>query len=452
MLHKLFFLAALIGLLNASIICDVNLGQTIRPGDCEWAFDILIAKLYLSDPLTSVFGGAQRTFTLDSGDPRYSMPQGSSFGTCGLGIDIAPTTSASTTWTEIALRIQSLTSRCPRQGLGGTAAFGQFTVMIVETGQGMRNLIGTCMSPSPARPLPLLWQMRERLCGFQYLAPFLIMPDRSYLPAPPAIFPTGLAIDSRAWPPYRVRGQWIWNANVWSPVLRNTLNQAGASAAWILMTGGGPQSSGSVHMAPFSRIIPQIMGATWIWQQTNHLPRQFYGAWGSHAFAWIPLIGDLTNVQHYINTYDWLLVVTGDHDPGVTMPAGQSQTRAAALGNTSSNQSFGQAQAPASGSGQEQALTPELLLLGPPGEQSRMRMNLTTMSRLARAQATDLAQSDEAAEAAAQVLREFLSLSGSQMPFPQSFGSSPPEPSATRDRESARLSKRPRPNYAGMER
>ena len=462
MLPKWLLLAALTYSLTAAIICDPNLGRTIRPGDCRLALAILLARLTLSGPRSIVFDNVPHAFLLNAGDPRYSMPQGSSFGTCGIGIDIAPAPRATTSWEEIAQRVQSLITTCSRQGLGGTAVFGQFTVMIVDTGQGMRNLAGTCMSSSSSQALPLLWQMKERLCGFQTLAPLLPPPDSSQLPAPPALFPMQLVASTSDWPPYKVRGQWVWNANVWSPILGNGLNQPSTSAAWVLLTCGGPQRTSNVHATPIYRTVPRIMGTAWFRQQTANPPRRIRGAWGAQAYNWTPLTGDLTNVQLYIDNFDWVLVELDN--PGqagaAAMPAPQARISVPAL--RPPPQLFGQARAPAPGPGQAQVaalVLPPLRLPAPGfsasglrGGQPRGGTNLRGASRLDSAQTSQSAEGSRqiagAAEAAGGTNREASSGPSSQVLALQA--AMPSGSSVARLSDDAVPPKRPRQDHGRM--
>ena len=351
MLYKWLLLAAFFGTLNATITCDPSLGRAIRAGDCGWALEIFKSRLMLSDPRNSAFQNAQRTFIHHSGNPQNSMPQGVSFGNCGIGVDIAPATHATSSWAEVALRLQNLINACSTQSLGGTNVFGQFTALIVDSGQGMRNLAGTCMSPNPSFVLPLHWQMKERLCGFQHLTPNLPPPDTSQLPAPPTLLPMSLTITTHNWPPFKARGQWIWNANVWSPILGNGLTQPLGRTVWILLTGGGPQPNSNTHLRPFSRTVPRIMGAAWIQQQNGGPPLRIRGAWGARAYNWVPLTGSLASVQLYINNFDWVLVETGipDQAGGTTTPAGQAPIPVPGQGQSSRPPLSGQVRAPAPG-------------------------------------------------------------------------------------------------------
>ena len=310
-------LLALFGpLITAAVVCIPELGRAIRGTDCGWALGILQTRLTLFDPRALNLEHAQQPFVLNSnGDPRFKMPQGASFGTCGVGIDIAPAPRSMGSWGSLISEAGSIFIRCARQGLGGTSELGHFKIIVVDAGQGMQNLRGTCMSPTPSAGLPLLWQMKERFCGFRSVAALFPSPNTSQLPLPPSsLFPMGLVMDIAAWVPYRVRGQWVWNADTWSPIIGNALNQAASRAIWVLVAGGGPRGS-DPSLPPFSRTIPRVMGAAWFRQQNQPL-RHVRGAWGARGATWIPLTGDLADLQSLINNFDWLLVEIGTANEG----------------------------------------------------------------------------------------------------------------------------------------
>ena len=397
MFPKWLLLASLFKLLEAVTVCDPILGSAIRGVDCAWALAILEARLTLSNPRDLHFENNLHAFALNSGDPRYSMPQGASFGSCGIGIDIAPTAQATASWAALALRIRSLMSTCSIYGLGGTDVFGLFTVMIVDTGQGMRNLAGTCMSPNSSNALPLLWQMTERLCGFQTLAPLILPPDTSRLPAPPMPFPTGLNVNNPTWPQYRARGQWIRNANAWSPILGNALDQPHARAMWILLTRVGPQRSFYVPRPPFSGTVPRVLGAAWIHRQTDGLRLPIGAAWGAHAANWMPLTGDLSNLQLFIDSFDWLLIVLGQPDQaeGMPIPARQARIPMPGFGYSPRPLMFRPIRNPELNVGQTRVPTTGSRAMGLGGRRYRVETNLTAATRLDPAQATRSAEGSQ---------------------------------------------------------
>ena len=307
----------------AAVLCDAELGTAIRGVDCGWALGILQTRLTLSDARTQTLEHALRPFVRNSlGDPRYVLPQGASFGTCGIGIDVSAASGSVGSWGSLISGVTAIVSRCLGQGLGGINQFGHFEIIVVSAGQGMQNLVGTCMSPTPTYGLPLLWRMKERLCGFPRVAALFRSPDTSQLPASPrSLFANGLALDVISGVPYRVRGQWVWNAETWSPIIGDALTQPAARAIWVLMTGGGPQLFGPTP-PPFSRTIPRVMGAAWF-QQQNQPPHRLSGAWGARGPTWVPLTGNLVALQALINDFDWLLVELEGSDPatdGGTIP------------------------------------------------------------------------------------------------------------------------------------
>ena len=202
---------------------------------------------------------------------------------------------------------------------------GQFIFIVVDPGQGMRNIVGTCLIPRPPHTQGVVWRLAERLCGFQSVAQLFPIPDTSQLPPAPALFPLGVTFSNVGIATYRVRGQWLWNADAWSPTIVNPFTtRLNVRQLWILMTAGNLQPFALAQAPPpFSRTIPRVMATAWIRLQQNSR-FNFRGAWGSRASTWVGLSGDLTNFQGLLASYDWLLIELGvDMNPSIsiTMPS-----------------------------------------------------------------------------------------------------------------------------------
>ena len=450
---------------TAAVTCSAELGNAIRGADCGWALGILQTRLTLLDPQNQNLEHAQQTFMLNSnGDPRYKMPQGASFGTCGIGIDIAPALRSVGSWGSLIVGVEAILAICSGQRLGGMNQLGQFNILIVDAGQGMRNLVGTCMSPTPAPGLPLLWQMKERFCGFPTVAALLRPPDVSQLPVPPpSLFPLGLALNVVNGVPYRVRGQWIWNTDTWSPIIGNALNQAAPRAIWVLVAGGGPGQAGP-NPPPFSRTIPRVMGSAWF-GRLNQPPRRILGAWGAHGGNWMPLTGDLANLQPLIDSFHWLLVElessnqaaadtaipsfgplqsSGTYYPGsgAFYPGlGQGQSSNPRLGQ-SSNPRLGQSFNPRLGQGR----TFHAGLVPRPGQR---RNAVAQVPRIG--QAWSPANTRQTATATVYRPATIASAEGTRQSIrvadlaADAFSDNPSTSTASNDDDFARLSKRPRP-------
>ena len=317
MLLKWLLLAPLFGsLANAVVHCKADLGTSIRPLDCLFAKVILYTKLSLSNPGDTNYFGALHSFTIDSlGDSRYRMPQGASFGSCGLGIDITPARSATTSWAVVFAQFDMLILGCPNShltpGRGGLAIMGAFNIFVVDPGQGMCILAGTCMAPNPSRqtPLPLLLELAGRYRGFQRVAASrLLQPVTTILPAPPALFHLGSTITTPNWPQYRIGGQWALNTDVWSPIFMGTaLLTTHPRPVFILLTA---VRSSPGQPTPFSRNFPRPMGAAWFRVNGNLI--RVRGAWGARGSIWHPLTGDLTNLVSFVRIYEWVLVELGE--------------------------------------------------------------------------------------------------------------------------------------------
>ena len=102
----------------------------------------------------------------------------------------------------------------------------------------------------------------------------------------------------------------------------NVLSQQSSRAVWILLAAGGPRSSEAIP-TPFSRTIPRVIGPAWFRRQDGTGPLlRIRGAWGARLFTWIPLTGNLANLQPLIDNFNRLLIELGDPDQagGTTMP------------------------------------------------------------------------------------------------------------------------------------
>ena len=319
--------------------CNTMLGTAVRATDCQIALNLLITKLKLYPPQNS-FESVHHTFTLRyHGDPRYEMPQGAQFESCGIAVDMSHSTTALARWNDLFGQFGSLIAGCPGGrathppsiGLGGTSTLGSFIFMVVDPGQGLRNIAGTCMTPRPPHAMGVVWHVAERLCGFQNVAQLYKAPDTSQLPPVPALFPIGVTFDRAGWSGYRVRGQWLWNADVWSPTVGNPFShRMNVRRMWILMTAGTYHGI-PIDPAPFSRTIPRAMSSAWIRQQHGP-PIQFLGAWGSRTSTWFTLSGDLSNIQAYLQANDWILIElgAGANEPTTTTTISPEQTLATA--------------------------------------------------------------------------------------------------------------------------
>ena len=319
MLFIWLFLITLLGSPINAVSCNAHLGTLIQPQDCLFAKAILYTKLLLSHPGNVNFMDTQQTFTTDViGDYRYRLPNGASFGSCGLGVDLAPSRQTIASWTQFFAQVDTLIHGCPGShlapGRGGIHIIGHLNLVVVNPGQGMCYLAGTCMAPNPARnrPLSLIVEMAARYRGFQRVAASrLLQPVTTILPAPPVLFHLGSALTSPIWPQYRVAGQWVCNTDVWSPmILGNALLTAHIRPVFVLLTAGRVTAA---QPNPFSRNFPRSMGAAWFHVQ-NQIPIQVRGAWGARGSIWHPLTGDLTNIQLLVRTYEWVLVELGDTD------------------------------------------------------------------------------------------------------------------------------------------
>ena len=364
MLLQGLLLATLFSSLTNAINCNADLGTSIRPLDCEFAKAILYTKLGLSHPADVNFMNSQRPFTIDAGgDPRYHMPQGASFGTCGIGIDITPARAASASWTQLFSGIDTLVTACPGSqatpGRGGLLIFGPFNLFVVAPGAGSCMIAGTCMAPNPIRtqPLPLLLELAGRYRGFDRVAASrLLQPATTLLPAPPALFHLGFSLTSPWWPQYRIGGQWVCNTDYWSPMIKsNALLTTHPTPVFILLAAfratAGPPSS-------FSRNFPRPMASAWF-RIHNANPILVRGAWGARGLLWYPISGDLTNVQLLVRTYEWVLVELGSSSQtgGPTSP-GTRQQLASAAANQGQAASFPGPQTSGPMAGQQQAAGP----------------------------------------------------------------------------------------------
>ena len=323
-LPKWLIIATLYSPFATAIICDPSLGTSINAQDCLIAVRVLTTRVRLHSPQDTNFNDAQVFVHNSNGDPRYSMPQGAQFGSCGVGIDITNVRSAVSSWSQLTHQMRGLAAACPegsstlgQRGQGGLAQFNGFSIIIVDPGQGMRNIVGTCMATRPPHTVPLHFQLTERICGFQSVAGLIPQPDTAQLPTPPALFPLGLGLNNQGWISYRVRGQWLWNTDAWSPIFGNVFEPPMITRRLlVLLSGGVPQIT--AQLAYFSRIIPRVMGPAWI-QQPNGARWHFHGAWGARGSSiWLPVLGDMTNLQAVINRYDWVLIEL------MAIPAAQS--------------------------------------------------------------------------------------------------------------------------------
>ena len=321
-------------LTNAAVTCDFSLGAAISGFDCDLAMDILITRVQNSQffpPYRRISPDGPETFVLHShGAPTNSMPQGAQFGSCGVGIDIAPDRTAAASWPNIVTHYRQLRDACPkggsdpaRPGPGGILNSGSFTFMIVDPGRGMHNLIGTCMTPNPPHALPLFWQLRERLCGFDSISALLQRPDTSQLPASPAILPQRSPYHPGSFS-FQSSGQWLWNADAWSPIASAVFTRRKHTTVWVLLTGATSQP------APFSRTIPLAIGTAWFQpphgpQELSQSPIYLLGAWGARGSSWTGLTGDCTNMQSLLRRFDWILIKQGNPSSagGTTAPASQ---------------------------------------------------------------------------------------------------------------------------------
>ena len=321
--------------------CTPVLGTTIRQSDCGIALTLLLSKLVisgLSSPNRISFSRTTRVFAhSQTGDPLTRMPQGAQFESCAVAIDINPQVPAVANWGDLLRHLQSLVTACVggratnppgRIHLGGTWVRGAFVFLVVDPGDGMRNIQGTCMSPRAPFSMTLLGTVTERVCGFQQLALHAPMPDRTQLPPAPNPLPMFVNFQGRLMLlPYRARGQWVWNADVWSPSLTNTFRVGlGIRRVWVLIIGNSPR-------ALFSRTVPRTMAAAWF-NVDNGVRRNLLGAWGSRASTWVPLSGDISYLGRLLPSWDWILLEFGESTPS---PAITGPRRAPNASTTSSS-------------------------------------------------------------------------------------------------------------------
>ena len=303
-----------------ALVCEPMLGTTIRTSDCQIALNLFISKLKLTPPYND-FETIPHVFARHHPqDAKYDLPQGAQFESCGIAVDLTADTTqgAVATWRELLLSLVTLVAQCPggsagpshTLGLGGTSSQGPFLLLVVDPGPGMRNIMGTCMHPRAPQNQNLLWRLAERLCGFQAVSAVWPAPDRSQLPLPPALFPIRVAFGGGGMINYRARGQWMWNGDVWSPSIGNPFTRRmQVRQMWLLITSG--VQHGVVWTPPaFSRTVPRVMAAAWA-RFANGVRIDFRGAWGSSGSNWVPLAGDISNIELGLQSWDWLLIEFG---------------------------------------------------------------------------------------------------------------------------------------------
>ena len=330
-MHVQWLLAATFFFLHTNAQdCIPALGTTIRASECAVALNVLFSKLVvsgLSTPQRSSFASATRIFTHgQTADSLSKMPQGAQFESCAVAIDINPQVPAAAKWVDLLQRLHSLIAACPggrgtlppgRRHLGGTWVQGAFVFLVVDPGNGMRNIQGTCMSPRPPHTMTLLGIVTERVCGFQHLALHAPMPDRTQLPPAPNPLPLVVNFSGRRMVlPYRAKGQWVWNADVWSPLLINAFRvNRSVRSTWILVIGDSPN-------ALFSRTVPRAMATAWV-HVNNGVRRNLLGAWGSRASTWMPLSGDISYLGRLLPNWDWILLELEESAPLPTIGGSQ---------------------------------------------------------------------------------------------------------------------------------
>ena len=317
-----------------AVTCEPMLGTSIRTSDCHIALNLFISKLKLIPPYNA-FETVPNTFARHHlQDARYDLPQGAQFESCAIAVDLSVQDNMGVvaTWRQLFLNLVMLISRCPdgegnptnRLGLGGTISLGPFVLLVVDPGPGMRNVLGTCMYPRPPQAQNVLWHLTERLCGFQTVSSLWPAPDRSQLPQAPAPFDIIVTFGSGGPVVYSARGQWIWNGDVWSPSVGNAfLRRVEVRHMWVLITQGFQHN---IPLTPpaFSRTVPRVMAAVWA-QLPNGVRVSLRGAWGSHRGNWLPLAGDISNMQQRLQQWDWVLVEFGSADPDQRATSTSSQ-------------------------------------------------------------------------------------------------------------------------------
>ena len=342
--------AAFCSLLANAQDCAPALGTAIRQTDCAVALNILLSNLIISGlsiprAHRTDFARAPRLFTHSgAGDPLGKMPQGAQYESCAVAIDINPLVPATAIWSTLLRHGADLVKACAggrsaphTRGLGGTWVLGAFVFLVVDPGEGLRNIQGTCMSPRPPYTMSLLGIVTERVCGFQHLALNAPMPDRTQLPPAPNPLPILVNFQGRGMVlPYRARGQWVWNADVWSPCLGNAFRVSrNVQSVWILVIGSSPR-------ALFSRTIPRAMGNTWV-HVDNGARLNLLGAWGSRASTWMPLLGDISYLGRLLQNWDWILLELGGPDPSPVIRGSQQAPNATTTSSTCATCSPGQA-------------------------------------------------------------------------------------------------------------
>ena len=315
MLLRWLFQITLYHLSANALVCEPMLGTTIRTSDCQVALNLFISKLKLTPPYNH-FETTPNTFARHHPqDARYDMPQGAQFESCGIAVDTTANANngAVATWQQLLISLTMLVDSCAggsTPGLGGSSSLGPFVFLVVDPGQGMRNVVGTCMHPRPPQNQNILWQLAERLCGFQAMSSFWPVPDRTQLPPSPALFSIAVTFGSGGTTPYRAGGQWVWNGDVWSPSIGNPFTRRlSVQQMWLLVT---KDVQHRIQTPPaFSRTIPRAMAAVWA-----HLPNgvqiNYRGAWGSTRGSWVPLAGDISNIELRLQAWDWVLVEFGN--------------------------------------------------------------------------------------------------------------------------------------------